>query len=95
LKITEFSERLLENYVNFIYKGQEGATKSPVDISANTLKLFIEESLRFLWLGILNCLFETTAFGEFALVDVSSSNKVKRTARLREFVIVMVQYMKI
>jgi hypothetical protein len=91
----DFSEKLLENYSNFVYNRQEGATKSPRGISAITLKLFIEESLRFLWFGILNCLFETTAFGEFALVVVSFSNKAKCTARLREFIIVMVHYIKI
>ena len=47
MKITDFSERLLEKHDNFVYKRQESATESPVDISAITLKLFIERSLRF------------------------------------------------
>jgi hypothetical protein len=46
LKITDFSERLLEKHDNFVYKRHESATESPVDISAITLKLFIEGSLR-------------------------------------------------
>jgi len=48
-----------------------------------------------LWFGIVNCLFETTAFEEFFFVVVNSSNKAKCTVRLREFTRVMVQYMEI
>jgi len=52
LKITDFSERLLEKHDNIVYKRQESATESPVDISAVTIKLFIEGSLRSL---VWNC----------------------------------------
>jgi hypothetical protein len=58
-------------------------------------KTIYRRKFTFLWFGIVNCLFETTAVEEFVLVVVNSSNKAKCTVRLRQLIRVMLQYTKI